>query len=39
MNLLKILSETIEGYLTGGVDEAMSEGIEETAEEATGRDF
>lgn len=39
MSVLKILMEAIEGYLSGGTDEAVSEGIEETAEEATGEDF
>jgi len=39
MNILKIPSEAIEGSLSGGVDEATSEGINETAEEATGREF
>ncbi len=39
MNVLKILAEMVEGYLDGGTDEALSEGVEEVAEEATGRDF
>lgn len=39
MNVLKILLEAIEGYRDGGVDEAVSEGVEEVAEEATGRDL
>lgn len=39
MNLVKILLEAVEGYLSGGTEEAISEGVEETAEEATGRDF
>lgn len=39
MNVFEILMETIEGYLSGGTEEAISEGIEETAEEATGEDF
>lgn len=39
MNVLEILKETIEGYLSGGAEEAVSEGVEETAEEATGREF
>lgn len=39
MGVLEILMETIEGYLSGGAEEAVSEGIEETAEEATGEDF
>ncbi len=39
MNILKILMEAVEGYLSGGVEEAISEGVEETAEEATGEDF
>lgn len=39
MNVLKILWETIEGYMEGGAKEAISEGIEETAEEATGEEF
>lgn len=37
MNVVKILLEAIEGYRDGGVEEAVSEGLEETAEEATGR--
>jgi hypothetical protein len=39
MNVLKILAEMVEGYLDGGTEEALSEGLEETAEEATGREF
>lgn len=39
MGVLEILTETIEGHLSGGAEEAVSEGIEETAEEATGKDF
>lgn len=39
MDVFKILSEMIEGYTSGGAEEAISEGVEETAEEATGKDF
>ena len=39
MNVLKVLLEAIEGYRDGGVDEAVSDGVEEVAEEATGRDL
>ncbi len=39
MSVLEILTETIGGYLSGGTEEAVSEGIEETAEEATGEGF
>ncbi len=39
MNVLKVLLEAIEGYRDGGVEEAVSEGVEEVAEEATGRDL
>lgn len=39
MNPITILRETIEGYLSGGASEAVSEGIEETAEEATGKEL
>ena len=39
MNPLSILVEAIEGYLSGGTDEALSEAVEETAEEATGEEL
>lgn len=39
MNALKILLEAIEGYRDGGVEAAIAEGVEETAEEATGKEF
>ncbi|ELZ23311.1 hypothetical protein C477_02149 [Haloterrigena salina JCM 13891] len=39
MSVLEILTEAIDGYLSGGAEEAVSEGIEETAEEATGEEF
>lgn len=39
MDVLKIVTETIEGFLSGGTSEAVSEGLEETAEEATGKEF
>lgn len=39
MNVVEVLVETIEGYLSGGTDEALAEGVEETAEEATGEDL
>lgn len=39
MNVLEILKEAVEGYLSGGTEEALSEGVEETAEEATGREL
>ncbi len=39
MGLLNVLMEMLEGYMEGGTEEALSEGVEEVAEEATGRDF
>jgi len=39
MNVLKILLEAVEGYLSGGASEALSEGAEEVAEEATGKEL
>lgn len=39
VNLLKIVTEMLEGFASGGADEAVSEGVEETAEEATGEDL
>ncbi len=39
MGLLNVLMEMVEGYMEGGTEEALSEGVEEVAEEATGRDF
>ncbi len=39
MNVIEILAEVIEGYVSGGAEEAISEGVEETAEEATGKDL
>ncbi len=39
MDALKTVAEMIEGYLSGGTEEAVSEGVEETAEEATGEDL
>lgn len=39
MNIVKIIAEMIDGYRSGGAEEALSEGLEETAEEATGKDL
>jgi len=39
MNLLEIVTELIEGYLSGGAEEALAEGAEETVEAATGKDL
>lgn len=39
MGVLNILTEMVEGFRSGGTDEAVAEGAEETAEEATGRDL
>ncbi len=39
MNIIEIITEMIEGYVSGGTDEALAEGVEETAEEATGKDL
>jgi hypothetical protein len=39
MDILKILMEMVEGYLSGGTEEALAEGVEETAEEATGKEL
>lgn len=39
MNLVEIVKEMIEGYRDGGTEEALAEGVEETAEEATGKDL
>jgi hypothetical protein len=39
MGLTNVIKETIEGYLEGGTDEALAEGAEETAEEATGKEL
>ena len=39
MNFVEVVREMIEGYREGGAEEALAEGVEETAEEATGRDL
>ncbi len=39
MNVVEIVEEMIEGYLSGGAEEALSEGAEETVEGATGKDL
>lgn len=39
MNVLKILWEMVEGYLSDGASGAVSEGAEEVAEEATGKEL
>ncbi len=39
MNVVNILKEMIEEYREGGAEEALAEGVEETAEEAPGRDL
>lgn len=39
VNVLEILMEAVGGFLSGGAEEAVSEGVEETAEEATDREF
>ncbi len=39
MNVLKVILEAIEGFREGGAKEAISEGVEEVAEQETGRDL
>ena len=39
MNVLKVILETIEGFRDGGTTEAISEGVEEVAEQETGREL
>lgn len=39
MNVIEIVKEMIEGYRSGGTEEALAEGVEESAEEATGKDL
>ncbi len=39
MAIVKILVEMIEGYVSGGTEEALAEGAEEAVEEATGNDL
>ncbi len=39
MNPLKVLLEMVDGFRDGGVEEALSEGVEETAEQALDREL
>lgn len=39
MNVLKVILEAIEGFRDGGATEAVSEGVEEVAEQETGREL
>jgi hypothetical protein len=39
MGIREIIKDAIEGFQSGGTEEALSEGAEEAAEEATGKDL
>ncbi|SDM73249.1 hypothetical protein SAMN05192554_106187 [Haloarchaeobius iranensis] len=39
MNVLTVLLEAIDGFRDGGATEAISEGVEEVAEQETGREL
>ncbi len=39
MNVLEVILEAIDGFRDGGATEAISEGVEEAAEQETGREL